>query len=271
MLLFGRASLETHGPSGETFPDVALAEGRRYEQRITASLSATVFNHVFPNLMRAIAKHASEPRPSESGWRAEAREAGLKLLYRRPGFPAAPRLGQCLLSWTWMEYSKKHKGARREFIDQGRHRYGARHRDGRWTAQACSLVYPVTLSAPPRSHHHQRNEYDSSEPFPMPQPNGNFHRVATVSRSRLNGSSRPILLKKSLSRIREEHSVVDQFICVRIILIGYAARTIISQISYTWRNSDFFNNIDPNATFRANRKLNPYKNSTVMRSRWPRT
>jgi len=35
------------------------------------------------------------------------------------------------LSWTWMEHSKKHKGAGRKFIDQGRHRHGARHRDGR--------------------------------------------------------------------------------------------------------------------------------------------
>ena len=30
-----------------------------------------------------------------------------------------------------MEHSKKHKGAGRKFIDQGRHRHGARHRDGR--------------------------------------------------------------------------------------------------------------------------------------------
>jgi hypothetical protein len=29
-----------------------------------------------------------------------------------------------------MEHSKKHKGAGRKFIDQGRHRHGARHRDG---------------------------------------------------------------------------------------------------------------------------------------------
>src|SRR6516162_9177314 len=50
----------------------------------------------------------------------------------RPGFPAAtPHLGKCLLSWTWMEHSKKHKGAGRKFIDQGRHRHGARHRGGR--------------------------------------------------------------------------------------------------------------------------------------------
>src|SRR5215813_2914879 len=55
------------------------------------------------------------------------------------GFPAAaPRLGQCLLSWTWMEHSKKHKGAGRKFIDQGRHRHGARHRDGRGRRRACS-------------------------------------------------------------------------------------------------------------------------------------
>jgi hypothetical protein len=38
-----------------------------------------------------------------------------------------------------------------------------------------------------------------------------------------------ILLKKSLSRIREEYSVLGQFICARMIRIGYVARTIISQ------------------------------------------
>ena len=39
----------------------------------------------------------------------------------------------------------------------------------------------------------------------------------------------PILLKKSLSRIREEYSVLGQLICARMIRIGYVARTIISQ------------------------------------------
>jgi hypothetical protein len=82
MLLFGREALVVSVPSGETFLDIALAEGRRYEQRITARLSATVFNHVFPDLMVAIAKHAPNARPSEPIWRTEAREAGLKLLSR---------------------------------------------------------------------------------------------------------------------------------------------------------------------------------------------
>ena len=43
-----------------------------------------------------------------------------------------------------------------------------------------------------------------------------------------NVRSGAILLKKSLSRIREEYSVADYFIYVRMILMGYAARTIIS-------------------------------------------
>ena len=50
-----------------------------------------------------------------------------------------------------------------------------------------------------------------------------------VKAARANGRSRRILLKKSLSRIREEYSVLGQFICARMIRIGYVARTIISQ------------------------------------------
>ena len=59
-----------------------------------------------------------------------------------------------------------------------------------------------------------------------------YRPVLRVLRSLVKG--RPsvsvgwILLKKSLSRISEEYSVLGQFICARMIRIGYVARTIIS-------------------------------------------
>jgi hypothetical protein len=82
LLLFGQGALEPRGVGGQTFLDEALLEGRRYEERITARLSAVVFDHVFPELMQAIAKHSPDPRPTDPVWRASARATGLRLLYR---------------------------------------------------------------------------------------------------------------------------------------------------------------------------------------------
>jgi hypothetical protein len=82
LLLFGRDALTPHGTGGETFLDQALAEGRHYEQRVTAALSSVVFERVFPDLMQAIVHEARDARPEDARWRAEAREAGLRLLYR---------------------------------------------------------------------------------------------------------------------------------------------------------------------------------------------
>jgi hypothetical protein len=82
LLLFSRDALLPHGTGGETFLDEALAEGRHYEQRVTAQLSSVVFERVFPELMRAIVREAPAPRLNDPAWREEAREAGLRLLYR---------------------------------------------------------------------------------------------------------------------------------------------------------------------------------------------
>jgi hypothetical protein len=82
LLLFGRDALTPRGTGGETFLDEALAEGRHYEQRVTAALSSIVFERVFPDLMQAIAHEAQDARPADAQWRADAREAGLRLLYR---------------------------------------------------------------------------------------------------------------------------------------------------------------------------------------------
>ena len=65
------------GPTDpRTFHQRAIEEGRFYEERVAASLSALVFEEVFPKLARAIAAAAHEaPLP-------DVREASLVLLYR---------------------------------------------------------------------------------------------------------------------------------------------------------------------------------------------
>jgi hypothetical protein len=82
LLLFGRDSLKPKGVEGRTFLDEALAEGRHYEQRITAALSRVVFDKVFPELVSAVAHETPGARPSDPAWLAEARDASLRLLYR---------------------------------------------------------------------------------------------------------------------------------------------------------------------------------------------
>ncbi|MCA3277064.1 MAG: restriction endonuclease [Roseomonas sp.] len=82
LLMFRREALEASGPAGKTFLDLALDEGRRYEQRITAALSEAVFDRVFPRLVSALAAHDPVAKPADAAWRAEAREAALILLYR---------------------------------------------------------------------------------------------------------------------------------------------------------------------------------------------
>ncbi len=82
LLLFGREALVSRGAGRETFLDEALAEGRHYEQRVTAALSAIVFDRVFPDLMTAIAHETPGAKPADATWRKDAREAGLRLLYR---------------------------------------------------------------------------------------------------------------------------------------------------------------------------------------------
>ena len=82
LLLFRRAALEPMAPDRHNFLDEALAEGRRYEERVTAELSEAVFDRVFPALVEAIARHDRAARLDDAAWRAEAREAALRLLYR---------------------------------------------------------------------------------------------------------------------------------------------------------------------------------------------
>jgi hypothetical protein len=82
MLLFGRDALVQEGVRGETFLDLALAEGRRYEQHVTEALSRIVFNLVYPELVSAIGQAAPDPQPHDQAWRTEVRDASLRLLFR---------------------------------------------------------------------------------------------------------------------------------------------------------------------------------------------
>src|SRR5207249_10182943 len=82
ILLFGRSSLIPEGARNETFLELALDEGRRYEQRVTKALSRIVFDRVYPELVSAIGQASPDPRPRDGAWRTEVRDAGLRLLYR---------------------------------------------------------------------------------------------------------------------------------------------------------------------------------------------
>ncbi|MXX05966.1 MAG: restriction endonuclease [Gammaproteobacteria bacterium] len=76
LLVFRRDAFLPSAADGQTFHQRAIAEGRYYQERVTASLSELVFSQVFPNLVRALA--AAEPDAPLS----EVRDAALILLYR---------------------------------------------------------------------------------------------------------------------------------------------------------------------------------------------
>ena len=74
-LLFRRAAFLRRPGADATFVETALAEGKRYEQRVAQSLAGVVFERVFPRLLQALANAADRPMP-------EIREAALIFLYR---------------------------------------------------------------------------------------------------------------------------------------------------------------------------------------------
>ena len=75
-LLFRRESFVLQQGATTTFLEAALAEGRRYEARVAQDLSGVVFERVFPNLVRALARAVSGAPLSE------IRQAALIFLYR---------------------------------------------------------------------------------------------------------------------------------------------------------------------------------------------
>ena len=74
-LLFRRESFVLRDGAVTTFLQAALDEGRRYEERVAADLSGTVFEKVFPGLVSALADASGEDL-------SVVREAALIFLYR---------------------------------------------------------------------------------------------------------------------------------------------------------------------------------------------
>ena len=74
-LLFGRPAFSPQHGAQTSFLEDAIAEGRRYEEQVANDLSGTVFDEVYPALIRALAE--------ESGAELEdVRQAALIFLYR---------------------------------------------------------------------------------------------------------------------------------------------------------------------------------------------
>ena len=74
-LLFRRSAFIRRPGADATFVETALAEGKRYEQRVAQSLAGVVFQRVFPRLLQALADTSDRPMPA-------IREAALIFLYR---------------------------------------------------------------------------------------------------------------------------------------------------------------------------------------------
>ena len=74
-LLFQRAAFLRRPGAAASFLETALAEGRRYEERVAQSLAEVVFQRVFPRLAQALADATDAPMP-------EVRQAALIFLYR---------------------------------------------------------------------------------------------------------------------------------------------------------------------------------------------
>ncbi len=74
-LLFQRNAFTLSDGATTTFLEAALAEGKRYEEKVTQDLSGVVFERVFPALVEALADKSGESL-------TDCRNAALVLLYR---------------------------------------------------------------------------------------------------------------------------------------------------------------------------------------------
>ena len=74
-LLFSRDSFIPRSGDAATFLETALAEGRRYEERVAQDLSSVVFERAFPSLVEALAAASGASL-------ADVRHAALIFLYR---------------------------------------------------------------------------------------------------------------------------------------------------------------------------------------------
>jgi hypothetical protein len=82
VLVFGRGAFLPND-QGETFHQLALREGKRWEARIARNLADTVFATVFPGLAQGLAAaDVARMGARDAGYLAEIREGALVLLYR---------------------------------------------------------------------------------------------------------------------------------------------------------------------------------------------
>jgi hypothetical protein len=82
-LLFFSADAFRPDINGRTLHDIAFDEGRFWEERVRKNLSDTIFNDVFPGLIRAL-KTADKQAPTDIGpaYLSQLREAAFTFLYR---------------------------------------------------------------------------------------------------------------------------------------------------------------------------------------------
>lgn len=82
VLLFGRSAF-TSNEQGESFHQLALREGKRWEAKVARSLSDKVFDEVFPSLANSLAQHDPlRPKALDPDYLDQVRDAALILLYR---------------------------------------------------------------------------------------------------------------------------------------------------------------------------------------------
>lgn len=82
ILLFGRNSFLPN-EQGESFHQLALREGKRWEAKVARTLSDKVFDEVFPSLAEGLARNDSfRPKELTQEYLDEVREAALIFLYR---------------------------------------------------------------------------------------------------------------------------------------------------------------------------------------------
>ena len=74
-LLFRRRAFTLDEGATTTFVETALAEGRRYEERVAQDLSGVVFRKIYPSLVTALAEKSDAPL-------SKVRDAALIFLYR---------------------------------------------------------------------------------------------------------------------------------------------------------------------------------------------
>ncbi|MEN8217399.1 MAG: hypothetical protein ABFS56_13735 [Pseudomonadota bacterium] len=84
-LLFRRAAFlpQSDDPEQRHFHQIALDEGRHWQAIVSQDLGDTVFNQVFPTLVKALVQHEPQaPQPLSSDYLETVRRAALILLYR---------------------------------------------------------------------------------------------------------------------------------------------------------------------------------------------